>query len=154
MKCRNEDDQISPLASPSVISRTNFVNKITSRGRSQEVNEPASSGGMVMTLTPLSQWLTGLLPSFSLKVSWLSRTFGGGLWRMPSPPSAQIAGILIKSTFLFYCLWVRNWFCKREVAGPDSFGNKIIKYFELNEMKTQNRNNCGMQVTPWSEENL
>ena len=60
------DDEISPLASPSIISRTNCVNKITFRGRSQEVHESVRRSGQGMT-TSLSPHLSDSLrlrPSF------------------------------------------------------------------------------------------
>lgn len=56
MKNKKLTEQISALASPSVIFRNNCVTKITSRGRSQGVDKAAHKsvyGGMVRTLTPI-----------------------------------------------------------------------------------------------------
>lgn len=61
------DDQISSLASPSVISWTNLVNKVTSRGRSQEVSESVGSVGDDDNFDPISMINWDYFPPPSLK---------------------------------------------------------------------------------------
>ena len=74
---------------------------------------------------PLSQWLAEITSPFPFKkMSWLSRIFGvgfGGTWVCLLP---RLLDIQIKSNFLLYHLWVCNWFCKQQTAGPYIFRNQ------------------------------
>ena len=58
--------------------------------------------GMAITLMLYFNDYLRVLPSFPLKLSWLSKIFNSGASRSLRLLPPQIAGILIKNNFSFY----------------------------------------------------
>ena len=78
------------------------------------------------------QWLTEIISLFpSENFSWPSRIFGSGFSGTLSPPSPQIAGILIKSNFSFYqyfpLLCVDCWAASSWIWFGNTSSNLIMK---------------------------
>ena len=80
----------------------NYVTSIGSKEHSQEINRPAHSGGDNDSDLPHPNDCLRLLPFFLLKAFMAEQTLRRWFWGTLSPPSPQIASILIKSNFPLY----------------------------------------------------